>query len=137
MQFLIVGPQNSSNGPTAGSYFLLDDLSLSGTTAVREEKTDLPLEFKLYPNYPNPFNPSTSISFSIPAEGVAVLKVYNILGENVATLFDGAVNGGNIYHARFNGENLTSGIYFSNLQFVPSNGNSDAMQSTSKMILSK
>lgn len=137
MQFLIVGPQNSSDGPAAGSYFLLDDLSLSGATAVKEEKTDLPSEFKLYPNYPNPFNPTTNISFSVPAEGRAVLKVYNILGEAVATLFDGVVSGGNIYHAKFNGESLTSGIYFSNLQFIPPEVNSGFMQKTNKMILSK
>jgi hypothetical protein len=68
-------------------------------------------------NYPDPFNPSTTIQFTIPSNGRAVLKVFNVLGQEVATLFDGETTAGTNHQAQFNGSNLASGIYFSRLEF--------------------
>ncbi|MEK9139024.1 MAG: hypothetical protein AAB393_18045, partial [Bacteroidota bacterium] len=48
-----------------------------------------PTEFALFQNYPNPFNPSTNIGFTVPQSGFATMKVYNVLGQEVATLFEG------------------------------------------------
>jgi hypothetical protein len=63
-------------------------------------------------NYPNPFNPSTTIEFAVPQTGRATMKVYNILGQEVATLFDGNAETAKIYTVNFNGSDLASGLYF-------------------------
>jgi hypothetical protein len=75
-----------------------------------------PREFKLYNNYPNPFNPSTQIRFSVPKDGFTSLKVMNILGQEVAILFEGNAKSGNMLEVTFNARNLSSGIYFARLQ---------------------
>jgi hypothetical protein len=68
-------------------------------------------------NYPNPFNPTTNIQFSVPQDGYASLKVYNILGQEVATLFSGMAKAGHYIPATFNASRLASGIYFARLQY--------------------
>ena len=89
-----------------------------GTTAVKDNmKIKIPKEFTLLQNYPNPFNPSTVIQFTVPSSGRAVLKVYNILGQEVATLFDGVAAAGEYHQATFDASRLASGIYFSRLEF--------------------
>lgn len=80
-------------------------------TAVNEAPHQLPTEFGLHQNYPNPFNPSTTISFMIPRTAVVVLKVYNILGQEVATLVNERRVAGE-YRVRFDGKILPSGVYF-------------------------
>ena len=77
--------------------------------------------FQLCGNYPNPFNPTTTIQFSVPQDGYASLKIYNILGQEVVTLFSGIAKTGHYIPATFNASRLASGIYFARLQF---NGNS-------------
>ena len=73
--------------------------------------SNLSSEYKLNQNYPNPFNPSTIISYNIPKEGFVTLKVFNILGAEVATLINNNQNAG-AYEITFDASNLTSGIYF-------------------------
>ncbi|MHB8580367.1 MAG: putative Ig domain-containing protein [Ignavibacteriaceae bacterium] len=80
-----------------------------------KEAPGLPKEFSLNQNYPNPFNPSTNISFAVPKESMVVLKVYNMLGQEVATLVNQYMAGGN-YTYIFNADNLSSGIYIYRLQ---------------------
>lgn len=70
----------------------------------------------LYGNYPNPFNPSTKISVSLPTTSTATLKVYNLLGQEVATLVDGVIKGGEEQTVSFDGSALASGVYFYRLQ---------------------
>jgi hypothetical protein len=72
---------------------------------------------KLGGNYPNPFNPTTNIQFSVPENGYASLKVYNMLGQEVATLFSGMATAGHYIPATFNASRLASGIYFARLQY--------------------
>ena len=72
-------------------------------------------DFHLEQNYPNPFNPSTTISFSIPTSEFISLKIYNVLGREVATLVNEEKPTGN-YEVNFNATNLSSGIYFYTLQ---------------------
>jgi hypothetical protein len=67
-------------------------------------------------NYPNPFNPSTVIEFVVPMSGHATMTVYNVLGQEVASLFEGNAEAGKIQTARFNASNLPSGIYFYTLR---------------------
>jgi hypothetical protein len=75
----------------------------------------LPKTIALHQNYPNPFNTSTRISFDLPKAGLVILKVYNVLGREVATLIEGFRNAG--YHSvLFDGSNLSSGIYFYRLE---------------------
>lgn len=68
-------------------------------------------EFKLNQNFPNPFNPTTTISFTVPKRSDVSLKVYNIIGQEIATLVNGEKNTGT-YSINFNAEELPSGIYF-------------------------
>jgi hypothetical protein len=72
---------------------------------------------QLYGNYPNPFNPSTEIRFSVPQDGYASLKVYNIVGQEVATLFAGVAKAGHYIPVMFHASDLASGVYFSRLQY--------------------
>jgi len=60
-------------------------------------------------NYPNPFNPETEIAFAVESTGKATLRVYNLLGQEVATLFDGLADPGRYYRVRFGGVGLPSG----------------------------
>jgi Secretion system C-terminal sorting domain len=74
-----------------------------------------PGTFALNQNYPNPFNPSTRISYSVPTTGLVTLKVYNILGQEIVTLFSGVQTAGN-YEKTFDCTKLASGVYFYRLQ---------------------
>ena len=67
-------------------------------------------------NYPNPFNPTTTIKFALAETQKAELKVFDILGNEVSTLFNGIADGGKVYETEFDGANLSSGIYFYRLE---------------------
>jgi Secretion system C-terminal sorting domain len=83
-------------------------------TSVEEDNV-IPAEFVLYQNYPNPFNPSTKITFVIPKSSLVNLKVYDILGKEVATLINEEKHSGT-YEVEFSAANLPSGVYFYKLQ---------------------
>ncbi|KAB2907732.1 MAG: Omp28-related outer membrane protein [Ignavibacteriales bacterium] len=74
-----------------------------------------PTDWFLGQNFPNPFNPETRISFSVPKSGYVSLKVYDLLGKEVATLVDGEIAAGNHYR-NFNAEALPSGVYVCRLE---------------------
>jgi hypothetical protein len=80
-----------------------------------KETGEVPLTYALYQNYPNPFNPVTTIKYSIPNSERVVLKVYNILGQEVATLVNEEQRAG-VYELKFDASNLASGVYFYKLQ---------------------
>ena len=85
--------------------------------------------FELEWNYPNPFNPSTKIKYSVPQSSNVLLKIYDVLGKEVATLIDEEKPAGN-YEVEFNASNLSSGTYFYRLR----SGNFVEMK---KMVLMK
>lgn len=80
-----------------------------------EEHAGTPTEFKLFQNYPNPFNPTTRIAYSVPHSCYISLKIYNLLGEEVAILFEGVRQAGN-YVATFDGRGLAGGVYLYQLK---------------------
>ncbi|NIV91837.1 T9SS type A sorting domain-containing protein [candidate division KSB1 bacterium] len=69
-------------------------------------------DFRLLQNYPNPFNPSTTITFSLPQRAAVTLKVYNLLGQAVATLIDGQSYSEGRHQVRFDASDLANGIYY-------------------------
>ena len=71
----------------------------------------IPVDFALSQNYPNPFNPTTNIQFAVPQTGPVSLRVYDVLGREVALLVDDVLQPG-FYTARFDGHNFASGVYF-------------------------
>lgn len=85
----------------------------SGITGI-EDETSLPEEFILYQNYPNPFNPGTSIRYAVGSRKFVSLKVYDILGNEVAALVNEEKPEGD-YEVTFNASALASGVYFYNL----------------------
>lgn len=81
-------------------------------SGVKENLIDFnPNEYKLYTNYPNPFNPSTKIRYAIPQTSFTTLKVYSVTGKEVATLINEEKTPG-VYEVNFDGAGLSSGIYF-------------------------
>jgi hypothetical protein len=98
-------------------------------TEVEPVDNTVPNNFKLAQNYPNPFNPSTTVKFSIPQTTKVLLKVYDMLGREVATLIDSEKAAGN-YEVNFDASKYASGVYV----YTLSAGN---YQSTKKMMLMK
>jgi S-formylglutathione hydrolase FrmB len=96
-----------------GLHFL-DSAMNKTSTNIAEELTN-PAEFVLYQNHPNPFNPSTTLSFVIGHSSFATLKVYDILGKEVATLVNETKPAGS-YEVTWNAANLPSGVYFYKLK---------------------
>ena len=84
---------------------------ISEVTPVIEPPRNVPLGYALLQNYPNPFNPTTNIEYRISDVGFVTLKVYDVLGQRVATLVDKVEQPGS-YEVQFNGSNLASGVYF-------------------------
>ena len=106
---------------TPGSYtYRLKQIDHNGafkySQTVEVEVGTAPKEFTLSENYPNPFNPTTNIEFTVRDNGPATLKVYNIVGQAVAELFNGRAEAGKIYLETFDASRFASGIYFSVLQ---------------------
>lgn len=80
-------------------------------TDVKDVKGEEPLKYTLYQNYPNPFNPTTTIRFSLRHSGHVLMKVYNILGQEVKTLVNEDLKAG-LHNVEFDASRLSSGIYF-------------------------
>jgi hypothetical protein len=123
-----IGSESDSKGIILNEKGL-DNIELNVTPSNNPVTSTTPAQFNLSQNYPNPFNPGTVISYSIPKDGFVSLKVYNTIGSQVAELVSSSQVAGT-YNARFDAQNLSSGIYYYKLE---SNGFVD----TKKMILVK
>lgn len=84
-------------------------------TTVEKKDAEIPFDFHLEQNYPNPFNPSTIIGYQVPIAGLVTIKVYDVLGNEIAILVDDEKPAGN-FKIEFNGSNLSSGVYFYRIQ---------------------
>ncbi|HPN37286.1 MAG TPA: T9SS type A sorting domain-containing protein, partial [Melioribacteraceae bacterium] len=111
--------------------YRLKQIDFSGkftfSNEISVEVTSLLNDFALEQNYPNPFNPSTIISFTLPNKEFVKLSIFNIIGEEVATLINNELEAG-WYRHEFNASSLSSGIYFYTLQ-------AGKFSETKKMIL--
>jgi hypothetical protein len=114
-------PSANQNGPAFGLYAVSSDgtvIALPTASALAklssesdvEASAAVPGDFTLDQNYPNPFNPSTTISFALPAASDVSLKVYNILGQEIATLAEGPMDAGQ-HNIVFDAANLSTGMY--------------------------
>ncbi|MDR3666796.1 MAG: T9SS type A sorting domain-containing protein [Ignavibacteriaceae bacterium] len=105
-------------------------IKYSTPTSVNPENNLIPADYKVSQNFPNPFNPSTVINYQLPQSSYVSLKVYNSLGQEVATLVNGFISAGT-HDVQFNASNLSSGVYF----YVIKAG--DSFFQTKKMMLIK
>ncbi len=140
------------NGTTteAKSYSFIDSKLDNGTYSYRLKQIDhdgsfnyssivtaevnAPLTYTLDQNYPNPFNPSTKISFTLAADSKVSLRVFDILGQEIAVIVDAAIAAGS-YNYSFDASNLNSGVYFYQLEAQGNDGSS--FKSIKKMMLTK
>ncbi len=117
----------------SGSYtYRLKQTDYDGSFAYSDEveiDIDQPDVFYLGQNYPNPFNPSTSIKYSVPADGLVTLKVYDLLGKEVSVLVDEFKQAGT-FDVVFAGSNFASGVYYYQLT-------AGEMTATKKLVLTK
>ena len=100
----------------------------AGPSDVEYDQNIFVSDFELYQNYPNPFNPSTTISYSSPKQSNVSLKVYDMLGREIAELMNGEKAAGN-YKIEFNADRFTSGTYFYTLK-------TNKFKQTIRMVLS-
>ncbi len=120
---------NEDTGFVVGDSGIVLKTYTGGLTSILNESIESPDRFFLYQNYPNPFNPSTNIKFDIPKAENVELKVYNVLGKEVASLIEGFKPRGS-YSIELNATSLSSGIYYYKL-------NAGEFWETKKMLILK
>jgi len=120
---------------THGRGAFVGNLMLS-TPIEDEQFTEVPGSFKLEQNFPNPFNPSTSIQFSLPTQSVVELTVYDLQGKEVRTLISNETRTAGSHSFNFNAEGLASGVYFYRIQAESVSG-SRSFTETRKLTLIK
>ena len=107
-----------SNLPSQKTYYRLKQIDFDGTfeySSTIEIEGFAPTEFSLKQNFPNPFNPSTKIGFTLPTESYVKISVYNLIGQKVADVVNSKFNAGT-HSVDFNAENFSSGIYLYNIE---------------------
>lgn len=122
------------NEPSDFSWLLDGDLWIAllyrqGLLSVKDNQAGIPGRYLLEQNYPNPFNPTTTISFSVPVPGYVSLKVFNMIGDEVAVLVNDRLEAGR-YTSTFSARTLASGMYFYQLR-------SGSAVETKRMVLVK
>ena len=122
-------------GPGANDwwYDFLDKTSFDEEELV--SSAPISSEIKIE-NYPNPFNPSTIINFSIPQAAIVSLQVFDILGNEIQNLVNESKEPG-VYRVEFNGSGLASGMYLYRIQVTPLSGSGQTYVETKKMLLLK
>ncbi|MGB6032521.1 MAG: T9SS type A sorting domain-containing protein, partial [Bacteroidota bacterium] len=129
-------PRSASGVAVSGDYAFVADrdgglkiFEYTVVAGVEEAATELPASYSLSQNYPNPFNPSTMIEFALPHAATVMLKVYNLLGAEVATLASGDHPAGT-FKILWGASDIPSGVYFYRLS-------AGKFVQTRKMILMK
>ncbi|MCX6165356.1 MAG: T9SS type A sorting domain-containing protein [Ignavibacteriae bacterium] len=106
---------DSNVGYAAGDLGVILKTTNGGAVWVSNNTQEIPKSFELFQNYPNPFNPTTNIKYQITNSKLVTLRVYDILGKEIATLVNEKKTAG-IYEVTFNGSNFASGVYFYRIQ---------------------
>ena len=151
----------SAEGPLSISWNIIDpsvsarlsvgghDLQLAGTGSARianhglvftlafSGSTRLPQKFALGQNYPNPFNPSTNIAFDLPEPAAITLRIFNVLGQEVATVMNNQPYDAGHWVRQFNEPRLSSGVYFYRIEAHSANNGVPVYVDQKKMILLK
>jgi hypothetical protein len=150
-EFVVIGfVEGNGSSTEEHSYNFIDKNISTGKQVYRLKQIDFdgafeysseveveitsPKEYVLEQNYPNPFNPSTRINYSLASDAKVTLKVYDVLGQEVATLLNKVIDAGK-YEITFNASNLNSGVYFYTIEARGVDGTH--FISTRKMILTK
>ncbi len=102
---------NNTNSSGTSNWSDTVNFYISTTVGIKDSKNTLPQNYFLSQNYPNPFNPSTTINYEIPKSSLVILKVYDVLGREVATLVDEEKPAGR-YNITFDASKYSSGVYF-------------------------
>ena len=111
-------------------WWAVDNVCIKGFSVTGlTQNSEIPTKFDLLQNYPNPFNPTTQIKFDIPKQGFVSLKVYDVLGKEVANLVN-EVKAAGSYAVEFDGASLSSGIYYYRIE-------SGSFVNVKKMVLIK
>ncbi|MBN8544804.1 MAG: choice-of-anchor J domain-containing protein [Ignavibacteria bacterium] len=128
----------TDKGVNVGTYtYRLKQVDFDGTSAYSksvEVDVAAPNTFALSQNYPNPFNPSTKISFSLASDAKVTLSVFNVLGQEVATLVNGNISAG-VHSVNFDASALVSGLYIAKINAIGVDGQN--FVSNIKMMLNK
>jgi hypothetical protein len=113
--YAIVGARwDDDNGDSSGSAYIYKGFVVD----IEYEELVYPLYFSLQQNYPNPFNPNTTIRYDIPERSITIIKLYDVLGNEVRTLVEEEMSVGS-YQYELNATELPSGVYFYQLKAVP------------------
>lgn len=132
-RYTVIGfVQGSGNSNSAKTYSFVDKGTPKGKVQYRlkqldtdgsfsylpkiEVEIEVPLQFAMHQNFPNPFNPSTTITFTLAEDGLTTLKIYDILGREVMTIVNGDLKAGLVHSVNFDGSKLISGVYFYKLE---------------------
>lgn len=122
---------NDTLGWSVDVYVIMKTTNGGGTfVGIDPTNNTLPSGFILKQNYPNPFNPSTDIKFELPKDNFVTIRIYNAIGEEVAVLVNNEWKVTGSYSVKFDGSNLTSGIYFYSIV-------AGTFRDTKKMVLIK
>ena len=111
---LLFSDANIGGGPSGAAFYAIITFSPVPLDVLKQDRK-IPSQYALYQNYPNPFNPSTVIAFSLPSKSFVSLKVFDILGKEIATIVSEELSAGN-YSRQWNAAMMSSGIYFYRLQ---------------------
>jgi hypothetical protein len=125
-------PSANQNGPAFGLIAVLPNgtvIEFEVIVGIDDGTSALAKEFVLYQNYPNPFNPATTISFALPSAREVSVKIFNLLGQEVATVVNEKFDAG-VHKINFDASRLVSGVYFYRID-------AGEFSSTKKMILMK
>lgn len=128
--FIAGRPYRYNNAASSANYnYIIDKWLTNSPTGFTDEINSIPSDFSLSQNFPNPFNPNTQIEFAVKKESFVSIKVYNLIGEEVAKLVNEVKSPG-IYNVNFSGKNLASGTYLYRME-------GDGYSSVRKLILLK
>jgi hypothetical protein len=113
-------------------YEWIRNYSLGGTHGIGQNDQGSPSIFELHNSYPNPFNPSTTIGYSLPEKAHVKLEIYNLIGQKITTLVDDVKSAGH-YTITWNAQELSSGMYFCKMKAT----GKKAFEQTQKLLLMK